>query len=168
MSIKVVRVLSRRDLINEFHKNPAAFKDYGVISINAYAGAFLESNLDGTEKSPLETENIPTGWRLILNFDDISKEDEIAGFKAFDAEIASKIKMFVDQICKEGAERILVHCHAGLSRSPAVAIVIADYLYENNLISTINYRYAIQMLRARAPSPNPYVIKTLRRIMHNL
>lgn len=166
MSIKVIKVLSRRNVLREAQRDKQVFSTWAVISVNAYAGAFTDANDDGSEKSPFDVAEIPTRCRINLNFDDISAEDGIAGFKAFDSQMATEIKNFVDTVYAEGAEKILVHCHAGLSRSPAIAICIADYLYANNLMSTIDYRISLQNLRARAPSPNPHVMATLRRVLY--
>ena len=79
MSIKVIKVISRRDVLREAQRNKHVFSTWAVISVNAYAGAFTDANVDGSEKSPFDVAEIPTGWRINLNFDDISAEEDIVG-----------------------------------------------------------------------------------------
>lgn len=57
---------------------------------------------------------------LILNFHDV--EEEVAGYIAPSEEQMRQALLHASQ-CKPG-ERLLVHCHAGKSRSPALAIAI--------------------------------------------
>ena len=84
---------------------------------------------------------------LNLRFSDVnpamfvSKEDKdylerqiINGtVKLFDEEDAKKIKKFVDNMNKRGdVQTLLIHCAAGVSRSPAVAAAICQYLFGND------------------------------------
>lgn len=53
--------------------------------------------------------------------------------KLFDEEDAKKIKKFVDNMNKRGdVQTLLIHCAAGVSRSPAVAAAICQYLFGND------------------------------------
>ena len=53
--------------------------------------------------------------------------------KLFDEEDAKKIKNFVDNMNKRGdVQTLLIHCAAGVSRSPAVAAAICQYLFDND------------------------------------
>lgn len=57
---------------------------------------------------------------LILNFHDV--EEEVAGYVA-PSEAQMRQALLHTSQCKAG-QRLLVHCHAGKSRSPALAIAI--------------------------------------------
>lgn len=78
-------------------------------------------------------------------FDDVKKES----YNSFNFEIAQNIKNFVDKIPEK--ENILVCCDAGLSRSPAIAAAILEYLDFDFLTIWENPKY----------SPNTFVFKTL-------
>lgn len=53
--------------------------------------------------------------------------------KLFDEDDAKKIKKFVDNMNKRGdVQTLLIHCSAGVSRSPAVAAAICQYLFGND------------------------------------
>ena len=43
MSIKVIKVISRRDVLREAQRNKHVFSTWAVISVNAYAGAFTDA-----------------------------------------------------------------------------------------------------------------------------
>lgn len=60
---------------------------------------------------------------LQIQFDDISEESLASRFVAFNEQLAAAVFDFLDQIKKEN--HLLVHCEAGLSRSPAIAIYAA-------------------------------------------
>jgi len=61
---------------------------------------------------------------LRLSFSDIAAPSPFQSHKLFAAEHARAIIEFVDRWCD--VDRIVVHCLAGLSRSPAVALAIAE------------------------------------------
>ena len=60
---------------------------------------------------------------LRLNFDDVTERGEPSDI-LFAEEHASEIRNFLDSW--PGAERVMVHCNAGVSRSPGVALGLCD------------------------------------------
>lgn len=67
---------------------------------------------------------------LYLFFDDI--DHEIEGYQTMTNNDAEKVKKFID-IWKDKISNIIVHCHAGISRSSGVACAIARYLNGDDL-----------------------------------
>lgn len=65
-------------------------------------------------------------WNAVLHlkFDDIDTPNELR--TTFSAGHAALILDFVEQASAENIDGILVHCHAGISRSAAVAKFIAE------------------------------------------
>jgi predicted protein tyrosine phosphatase len=70
--------------------------------------------------------NLKEGWKRVLRleFDDVDRDEE--PYILFSEQQARDIIEFVATAQKNGTEGILVHCHAGISRSAAVARWIAD------------------------------------------
>ena len=63
----------------------------------------------------------------------LDKQISLGNVKLFDEEDAKKIKNFVDNMNKRGdVQTLLIHCAAGVSRSPAVAAAICQYLFGND------------------------------------
>lgn len=60
---------------------------------------------------------------LRLNFDDVTERGEESDI-LFAEEHAREIREFVDSW--PNARRVVVHCHAGVSRSPGVALGLCD------------------------------------------
>lgn len=60
---------------------------------------------------------------LRLSFDDVTQRGEVSDI-LFAEEHAQEIREFLDSW--PTAERVVVHCHAGVSRSPAVALGLCD------------------------------------------
>jgi len=60
---------------------------------------------------------------LRLNFDDVTERGEDSDI-LFAEEHAREIRDFLDSWT--GAERVMVHCNAGVSRSPGVALGLCD------------------------------------------
>lgn len=60
---------------------------------------------------------------LRLNFDDVIESEE-PSVVLFTEEHASQIREFLDKW--PNAERVVVHCNAGVSRSPGVALGLCD------------------------------------------
>jgi predicted protein tyrosine phosphatase len=60
---------------------------------------------------------------LRLNFDDVTERGEDSDI-LFAEEHAREIRDFLDSW--PGAERVMVHCNAGVSRSPGVALGLCD------------------------------------------
>lgn len=86
-------------------------KDWIIISIN---------------EADYSIANLKDGWldKLVLVFDDIDS-DLFEEFKIFNKDDAKNIIDFVEKYKEEGSV-IIVHCHAGISRSSAVAKFIAE------------------------------------------
>ena len=84
---------------------------------------------------------------LTVNFDDVNpnylkeqgyenwykEEKEKGKIVPFDKPLGNYIKAFVDKINKnEDIKVLIIHCAAGVSRSPAVAAAISKYLFGND------------------------------------
>ena len=102
------------------------------------------------------TARLPDGWAAVLRleFDDVAPpfptlirtgnaKSEIV---PFDASLAAQVLAFVEALPSQ-VNRILVHCKAGISRSPAVAQFLAD-----------EYGWR---LRETTDGANPYVLSIL-------
>lgn len=63
-----------------------------------------------------------------LNFDDVSS-DSVPGTIPFSKDHADQIIDFMNK--NLAAEYLLVHCDAGVSRSPAVASAIAEFYFDD-------------------------------------
>jgi len=66
--------------------------------------------------------------RLDLEFADIEFNRQSENFKVFDHNDALQILQFVDEVWDK-VDCIMVHCAAGMSRSPAVAAAIENITY---------------------------------------
>ena len=69
----------------------------------------------------------------------LDKQISLGNVKLFDEEDAKKIKKFVDNMNKRrDVQTLIIHCAAGVSRSPAVAAAISQYLFgkEGNFFET--------------------------------
>lgn len=121
-----------------------------VIYLTRIAAQKLEPN-DSTAMISIRDEGYPTrlkeGWKnlLVLEFDDIDPQEvkdvytnassiltQFTPFSDFDA---GCIKSFVEGLPKD-IDTIYVHCHAGRSRSPAIAQVIAERFITTSTGST--------------------------------
>lgn len=60
-----------------------------------------------------------------LGFYDL--ESDLGPWKAMSLEQGRKIKALIDSLCSD-VETLMIHCEAGASRSPSVAMAIADQL----------------------------------------
>jgi len=118
--------------------NRSHIDNFGIISIQE-----VETNGNGFT---FETSGCCKGV-LNLRFSDVnpdmfkSEEDKkyldrqitLGSVKLFDEEDAKKIKKFVDNMNARGdVQTLLIHCSAGVSRSPAVAAAICQYLFGND------------------------------------
>lgn len=89
---------------------------------------------DGENRTPISDKS---HWRKILSlrFDDITKEEQKSEiFVLFDESHADKIWDFVRDVDTD--EVINIHCAAGISRSVAVGVVLADSLGRDLIIHT--------------------------------
>lgn len=50
----------------------------------------------------------------------------------FKEEMADKILKFVDEQIEKGVDTFLIHCDAGMSRSPGIAVALDEIYNENN------------------------------------
>lgn len=100
--------------------------------ISRYEAAAMEPSpnnviisINGTDEYPA---NLKDGWgdKLHLEFDDIHYSST-ESLVAFDIAMADQIIDFAMKH-KDTAKRLYVHCHAGISRSAAVAMVLGKFL----------------------------------------
>lgn len=63
----------------------------------------------------------------------INEQINLGNVVLFNDEHAEKIKNFVDSMNKRGdVKKLIIHCSAGVSRSPAVGAAISQYLFGND------------------------------------
>ena len=92
---------------------------------------------------------LPPEWKLSLRFDDIrAKVQPDKAWTLFDVATACKVAKFIDQ----DWDILLVNCEAGVSRSAAVALAVAEHL---GLPSPLD---------ESLHSPNPVVLEVLRTV----
>lgn len=109
-----VRILSRREAIlhSQFKENPSCV----IVSITHGSGHSPSFYLG-------EDSQVKDVFPLF--FDDIDREYE--GYKACQESDFVGLRDFVDK-WKDKVEEIIVHCHAGISRSSGCAAAICQYL----------------------------------------
>lgn len=81
---------------------------------------------------------------LKMNFDDIDHEETAKQhqLKIIDEAQAKQLYDFiVDAILDTSVTNIIVHCHAGISRSAAVALFIKEYFINNENYQTLPEKY---------------------------
>lgn len=92
-----------------------SFPDVAIISIT--------EPMEGDAK--LHPDYVEGHNLLRLSFHDV--DDGVHGYQPFSSEQAKQVLKFVDNIPR-GIEVLIIHCHAGISRSAAVAIAVAEIL----------------------------------------
>lgn len=109
-------------------------------------GDYLISILS-TVETPL-SESVKSKYKKVLElrFDDITKEYD--GLTLFGEEHLKKIIEFVNPILGESLD---IHCSAGISRSTAVALGIADVYYYDSVI--------FDMLNNKCINPNKHILE---------
>jgi predicted protein tyrosine phosphatase len=123
---KKIRIMSRNEALAHSYK--VEIPKYILISINCpdeRAPQFYEcTNPEYIRRIDL----------LRLNFNDIDRE-----FKGLEPKSKNFIglKEFIDKYKDDNeVEEIIVHCHAGISRSSAMALAIATYLNMDDFLNT--------------------------------
>lgn len=80
----------------------------------------------------------------------LSEQKKLGKIRVFDNSISCLIKHFVDSVNKDDEiTTLLIHCAAGVSRSPAVAAAISQYLYgdDGNFFETqVPNKYVYEVL----------------------
>lgn len=101
--------------------------------------------------APNDPAPLKDGWGEIhrLEFHDIVEREEghgIPSLTLFDEEMADKLWSLIDNI---NGRRVVVHCDAGISRSVAIGMVIADWAgCELKLHATLTSQFAnVRILR---------------------
>lgn len=97
---------------------------------------------------------------LPIHFNDINEGDDYWGLSdkeqakmiLFSKKHVSEIYDFVDK--NRGAEQIVIHCNAGVSRSSAVALGIANYLDDEETY--------LKLKQIKRYLPNPRVLALMR------
>ncbi|WP_336770105.1 hypothetical protein [Bacillus bombysepticus] len=93
---------------------------------------------------------------LLLSFHDVVPKDYLpSNIKYFDKVNADKFITFVKEYID--AHTIVIHCHAGISRSPALAIGISWIINDNNLQD--------QILESGKYIPNPHVLNVIAEVL---
>lgn len=133
--IKICRFLSRQQIQN----------------LTPDENAVLISMFDPEQGPP----DLKAGWAAVLpicchDIDEVSAVADAVdtAFQVknpivFDNAMAQQILDFADQCQADGATHLFVHCHAGLSRSGAVALFLGSYLgtpvFNDQLPITMQY-----------------------------
>lgn len=117
-----------------FHSDLIGNKPYAMISILS------------NPKESIKLENDPNRlFYLRMNFDDIDRDIDRdidpTKYRLFNQEDAKEILSFAKKI-KNNVDAIVVHCEAGISRSPAVGLALAQLLDAKNQ-DRIEYRFPL-------------------------
>lgn len=92
------------------------------------------------ELQPLNSKN-----RLIIKVSDIDYRALSSGPKFSETFVNSQAKAIIEFALAHKNEPILVHCDSGFSRSQAVALYIAKYIYkDNDLFNTLYHNDNIE------------------------
>lgn len=75
--------------------------------------------------SRLGPAKLKDGWFDILRLNFYDRENEVPGLPTFTIKQAQETVTFLEHVCPK-IDGIIIHCHAGLSRSPAIAKFIAQ------------------------------------------
>lgn len=78
-----------------------------------------------------------------MNFDDVS--EDTAKYRAISDYDAALIVRFVNNMIELNAERIIVQCEAGISRSAGVAAAILKHVYNDDSAIFKSYKYKPNM-----------------------
>ena len=87
-------------------------------------------------REPAEWVSLHKNWyinnnALELEFHDVDLSEDIEQIREyvyFDTELAEQILDFVDSLVKKNINTLIIHCHAGISRSAAVDRALRGYL----------------------------------------
>jgi predicted protein tyrosine phosphatase len=82
--------------------------------------------------------------------------DGLAGGKLFTRQDAEEIQKFVTHYSKQYVKTIIIHCNAGMSRSPAVALAVAELLDLHVTIQSIAFNFNF--------FPNQHVLAVCREV----
>jgi predicted protein tyrosine phosphatase len=118
MNIKVSNYRSAFDYVYN-HSGYIKNKEFAIISIQEYPEDIMgmQYKAGGHCKAALNL------WFSDVNSE--KSEDKERYIKKITEEDARKIKDFIDAIKRMGVNDLIVHCHAGVSRSAAVAAAIS-------------------------------------------
>lgn len=117
--------------------NIAAISRFEVEQVVPRDGYYLISINEPNDSYPC----LKDGWQavLYLKFDDVEwkltgKDGSIVTreFKLFDDDAASKILEFVNKN-KEDINMLVIHCHAGISRSVGVKVALESIINKTDL-----------------------------------
>ena len=149
--IKEIKVYSRLDM-SIFAKNdtPFPYNNWYLISIHS-GDLFLNPQMDDTFKK------MGCQDSLSLEFWDLTPEiyDSHPDKILFDDNHAKQIISFIDKVQKDEKDSTLVvHCHAGISRSGAVGTFACDYC-------GMDYLYFMD--KNPKIQANPHVLRLLRK-----
>lgn len=155
--IKNIKVFSRHTMEGFISNNGLNFPfDYWYL-ISIHSGDILVSP---TARQLLK--NIGCQSLISMNFWDVTPEDKHTLLKKdldviiFEDSHALKIIKFIDRVQKDSKDStLIVHCHAGISRSGAVGTFACDYC-GLNYNEFIKENYYVQ--------PNSHILRTLRSV----
>ena len=109
-----IRVFSRQRMVDLYDNHPDILDRHRIISVSSPG-----------ELSPFEDVEHPN--LLKLYFDDVEVQSRSRlhpGYEMFSQEDAKKVIGFL----KGCDQNLIVHCHAGVSRSGAIGLFAAEYL----------------------------------------
>ncbi len=156
-----IRVYSRYDIeriFREYEKNKSLLENSFIISISTPV----------QKGSNAESENSPilAGFKNVLRlwFEDIGYNFDSKFNVRFDEVHAHQIKIFAETALLENKD-LIIHCAAGISRSPAIAEVLNEYINKFLTENPNDYEWFYKFGFSISIRPNTFIKHTLRDVL---
>ena len=122
-------------------------------ALDRHAFSHVVSILDPDYPEPSVLADFSADNRSVLRFDDILRAE--AGMQPPDDDDVTEILALGDRLLADGARHVLVHCHAGISRSTATAAI---FMAQHNPGSERAAFEAVRRVRPRS-WPNSLIVR---------
>lgn len=153
--IQKVYAMSCMQALEYVYFNRSGVDNFAIISIQetSNGGNGFEFTISGCCKDvlTLQFDDVDINFMEEQGCSDWLKEQVSMGkIRVFEDSFACLIKHFVDEVNKDDEiTTLIIHCAAGVSRSPAVAAAISQYLYgdDGNFFETqVPNKYVYEVL----------------------